>query len=214
VGTHSQEQVITVTIDKNVDPLWLIIQDVMRITFWIFCILWHIFLITLFLDIKISGSTLVFIPCIVLVAMIILVAVFARLEALEAKKEEKTNGITIFQKYTTFKLDILNGLGRLFRTIFISFVGIAGYHWIDPQPIGDTPFPDLTLRQFFGNLFALLLGLGCIVWFFKFPKNKNPMSEDPIRKPYLSWGCFGIFLVLLVIIVGAYGGMLFTKSIR
>ncbi|MCB9984646.1 MAG: hypothetical protein H6864_03035 [Micavibrio sp.] len=196
---------------KNSHPLWLITQDVTKISVWVLCILWHVLIITMFLDIKISGYAIVFMLCLFSGSMAALVAAFACIGACEDKKAKTPNGKTIFQKYVSFKQTILRGWGMLFRTLFISCIAIAGYQWIDPQPIGNTSLPDLTVRQFFGNLFAFLLVAGCVVWFLKFPKSKAPMSEDISEYPYLVWGLFGVILIALVIMVGAYGGMLLDQ---
>lgn len=194
------------TTDKKAHPLWLITQDVTKISVWAFCILWHVLLITMFLDIKISGYAIVFTLFLIFGGMAALVATFAYIDACEVKNTNTPNDKTIFQKYISFKQTILRGWGMLFRTLFISCIAIAGYHWIDPQPIGNTSLLDLTVRQFFGNLFAFLLVAGCIVWFLKFPKSKNPSSEDISEHPHLVWGYFGVFLIALAIMVAVLGG--------
>ena len=102
-------------------------------------------------------------------------------------------------KFEALKWTALRGWGILFRTLFISFVGIAAYLWIDPQPIGDVPFAQLTLNQVFQSLFAFLIASGCIYWFLKFPDQKNTKGSND--NPYISWGWFGILVAMIVFMV-------------
>lgn len=198
--------------DKKRTPLWLIAQDVTKISFWIFCILWHILLITVFLNMKLNGNILIIIPGVVLSGMLLLIATFAWMGVWDERKLDKPDKSTIFQKYISLKLRLLRGWGMLFRTLFISLIGIVGYHWIDPPLIGDKPFLDLTLRQFFGNLLASLFVIGCIVWFFRFPKNKSHIcTDDPTQNSYVLWGIFGVLLLVLTTAIVAYGGMLMRQ---
>lgn len=98
-------------------------------------------------------------------------------------------------KLYAFGWAILRWWGMLFRTLFISFVGIVGYFWLDPQSIGDVPFSELTLNQIFKNLFAVLIVIGCFIWFFDFPNQGS--SKDPESNPYVSWGRFGGWVLFL-----------------
>lgn len=195
--------------DKKPHPLWLIIQDVTKITIWTFSILWHVHLLLIVLDIKINLNAVVSTLFFVIASMFFLITVFAGIGIWEYRKAENPSGDTILQKYAAFKLAILSVWGMIFRTLFISCIGIAAYFWFDPQPLGDIPFSQLTLNKIFSSLFGVVIPLGCILWFFKFPDNKNhACTHDPKQNSYVIWGTFGVVLISLVIVVVAYGGML------
>lgn len=109
---------------------------------------------------------------------------------------------TLKTELSTVMLKILRWWGMLFRAIFISSIGIGGYFWLDPQPLGDVPFSQLTLNQVFSNLFALILAIGCFCWFINFPQQKKkPESLNDER--YVIWGLFSILFVFLAALVGA-----------
>ena len=104
---------------------------------------------------------------------------------------------------TTPKLDaigwaLIRWWGIIFRALFICAVGVIGYFWIDPQSISDVPLSQLTLKQIFGNLFAVLIILGCIRWFFEFPEQKN--DNNPEENPYVGWGQFGGLVVIVAVL--------------
>jgi hypothetical protein len=99
----------------------------------------------------------------------------------------------------TIMLRILRWWGMLFRSCFISSIGLGAYLWFAPQPIGDVPFSELTLNQVFGNLFAVIIASGCIFWFFKFPIQEHP--DWPNDNPYDFWGSLGIFVVFIVPVI-------------
>lgn len=105
----------------------------------------------------------------------------------------------ISSKLNTLKTQILRKWGMLFRTLFISSIGIIAYLWLEPQNIGDVPFSELTFNQIFSNLFFTLVAIGCLYWFFKFPVQDHP--DWPNDNPYESWGWFGAFLILIVSVV-------------
>lgn len=108
---------------------------------------------------------------------------------------------SIRSKLETFKWTALRRWGMLFRMIFISSLGIGGYLWLDPQPIGDVPFSQLTLNQLFSNLFAFLLSVGCFCWFINFPQQKKG-SESSNENPYVIWGIFSFLFILLAALIG------------
>ena len=91
---------------------------------------------------------------------------------------------------------LLRWWGILFRTLFISIVGVVGYFWLDPQSIGDVPLSQLTLNQILKNVFAFAIAIGCISWFFKFPETSG--ARSPEDNPYVGWGRFGGWVVLVV----------------
>lgn len=104
---------------------------------------------------------------------------------------------------TTPKLDaigwaLIRWWGIIFRALFICAVGVIGYFWIDPQSISDVPFSQLTLKQIFGNLFAVLIVLGCIRWFFEFPEQRNDNNLE--ENPYVGWGQFGSLVVIVSVL--------------
>ena len=104
-------------------------------------------------------------------------------------------------KLDAFRWAILRWWGGLFRTFFISSVGIVGYLWLDPKSIGDVPFASLTLNQVFSNLFAVLIVIGCFSWFFDFPEERD--AKDSEYNPYVGWGRFGNWVVLIALIAGS-----------
>lgn len=90
--------------------------------------------------------------------------------------------------------------GALFRALFIFSIGITAYLWLKPQSIGDVPIGELTLNQLFANLFFVIITLGCVFWFFRFPAHQED-PENHFTKPYTLWGVFGVCVVCLASIV-------------
>lgn len=92
---------------------------------------------------------------------------------------------------TTSKFDALGWAlirwwGVLFRALFICAVGIIGWFWVDPHSISDVPLSQLTLKQIDGNIFAVLLAIWCVKWFFEFPEQER--GKEPQENPYVGWG--------------------------
>ena len=92
---------------------------------------------------------------------------------------------------TTSKFDALGWAlirwwGVLFRALFICAVGIIGWFWVDPHSISDVPLSQLTLKQIAGNIFAVLLAIWCVKWFFEFPEQER--GKEPQENPYVGWG--------------------------
>lgn len=112
-------------------------------------------------------------------------------------------------KIETVKWTALRSWGMLFRAVFISSLGIGGHFWLDPQPIGDVPFSQLTLNLVFSNLLALILSIVCLCWFFSFPKEKKK-QEGPDDNPYVMWGFFGILLMLLFALIGLVATLIYA----
>jgi hypothetical protein len=83
--------------------------------------------------------------------------------------------------------------GVFFRAVFIICIGIFGYVWFDPKPLGDVPISQLTLNDIFNNIYGVGIPIACAVWLFKTPE-KDPDYEE---HPYESWGKFGGFVVLV-----------------
>lgn len=112
-------------------------------------------------------------------------------------------------KLETLKWTALRRWGMLFRIIFICSLGIGGYLWLDPQPLGDVPISQLTLNQIFSNLFAVILSVGCFFWFVNFPQEKkNP--ESPDDNPYVIWGLFSILFMFLATLIGSVIAVLYV----
>lgn len=109
---------------------------------------------------------------------------------------------TLKAELSTIMLKILRWWGMLFRAILIFSIGIGGYFWLDPQPLGDVPFSQLTLNKVFSNIFALLLGIGCFCWFVKFLKQKKK-PESPNDDPYVMWGMFSLLFMFLAALIAA-----------
>ena len=121
------------------------------------------------------------------------------LEAVSDTSAKQESLTALKSRLESFGWALVRYWGMIFRTLFIPFVGIIGYFWIDPKSIGNTPFAELTLNQVFDNLFAMLIVLGCIYWFFNFPdQTKTNSTKD---NPYVTWGQFGATLILLVSLV-------------
>lgn len=116
---------------------------------------------------------------------------------------------SIRSKLESLKWSALRWWGMLFRAIFISSLGIGGYFWLDPQPLGDVPFSQLTLNQLFSNVFAVILSVGCFVWFVNFPKQKKN-AESPDDNPYVTWGILGFLLIFLAALIGLVITFLFA----
>lgn len=108
---------------------------------------------------------------------------------------------TLKTELSVIMLKILRWWGMLFRAVLIFSIGIGGYLWLDPQPLGDVPFSQLTLNKVFSNIFALFLGIGCFCWFVKFPKQKKK-PESPNDDPYVMWGMFGLLFMFLATLIG------------
>jgi len=96
---------------------------------------------------------------------------------------------------------LLRWWGIIFRALFICAVGAIGYFWIDPQSISDMPLSQLTLKQIFGNLFAVLIVIGCFKWFCDFPEQSG--DKNPEENPYVGWGQIG-GLVAIVAVLATY----------
>ena len=109
---------------------------------------------------------------------------------------------TLKTELSTVMLEILRWWGILFRAIFIFSIGIGGYLWLDPQPLGDVPFSQLTLNKVFSNLFAVILSVGCFIWFVNFPKQKKK-PESPNDDPYVIWRMFSLLFMFLTALIAA-----------
>jgi hypothetical protein len=101
-------------------------------------------------------------------------------------------------KLDALGLALLRWWGIIFRALFICAVGVIGYFWIDPQSISDVPLAQLTLKQIFGNIFGVLIVIGCIRWFFEFPEQIS--DENPEENPYVGWGQFGGLVVIVAVL--------------
>lgn len=90
------------------------------------------------------------------------------------------------------KNKVINFFGFIFRTIFIIILGYIGYNWVAPgYSIGGVPISQLTLGDIFGQIIAIVIAIGCVSWFFKFPEDEEN---------YKLWASFGgvVLLILLV----------------
>ncbi len=94
---------------------------------------------------------------------------------------------------------LLRWWGMLFRVLFITLVGIIGYLWMDPQPLGGVPLGQLTLKQIARNIMGVVIPIACSVWLFKLNKKDGDESL-----PYEDWGRFGGFVLLLGVIAFAW----------
>lgn len=111
---------------------------------------------------------------------------------------EKTGATeSITSKFDALGWALLRWWGILFRALFICAVGVIGWFWIDPQSISDVPLSQLTLKQIAANIFAVLLAIWCVKWFFEFPEQEG---KEPQENPYVGWGQFGGWLVVVVVL--------------
>ena len=106
---------------------------------------------------------------------------------------------SITSKIDTLGWALLRWWGVIFRAFFICAIGTIGWLWIDPQSISDTPLSQLTLKQICGNIIAILIIIGCARWFFDFPEQSN--DKNPEENPYVGWGQFGGFIVIVTVLV-------------
>ena len=79
--------------------------------------------------------------------------------------------------------------GIVFRLIFISFIAIANYLWLDPKSIGDVPLASLTLRDILGNILVAGVAIYCLNWIFQVPEDKER---------YLDWAKFGTWVAAII----------------
>lgn len=112
-------------------------------------------------------------------------------------KMKKLESIT--SKIDTLGWALLRWWGVIFRALFICAIGTIGWLWIDPQSISDIPLSQLTLKQICGNIIAILIVIGCARWFFDFPEQSN--DKNPEENPYVGWGQFGGFIVIVTVLV-------------
>jgi len=94
---------------------------------------------------------------------------------------------------------LLRWWGMLFRFLFIALVGIIGYLWMDPQPLGDVPLGQLTLKQIAANIMGVVIPIACFIWLFKLNK-----KHDDESLPYEDWGQLGGYALLIGIITFAW----------
>ena len=91
------------------------------------------------------------------------------------------------------KNKLIKIFGFISRTIFIIVVGCLGYSWLMPDySVGDTPISQLTLGGIFGQIMAVFLLIGCILWFFKFPEDEEN---------YKLWAFFGGIILLIIFVL-------------
>jgi hypothetical protein len=86
----------------------------------------------------------------------------------------------------------------VFRSLFIGAIGYFGYVFIDPEPIWDTPFSELTLNKIFTSILGILIILGCLKWFFSFPE--RPKNASPNFSPYEGWAKFSGYIFVIAVI--------------
>jgi heme/copper-type cytochrome/quinol oxidase subunit 2 len=113
--------------------------------------------------------------------------------SLEAKILESTSS-----KLEALGWILLRWWGGIFRALFICAVGTIGYFLVDPQSISDMPLSQLTIKQIFENIFAVLIVIGCFRWFFDFPEQSG--DKKPEKNPYVEWGKFGIGVIIVAVL--------------
>jgi hypothetical protein len=78
--------------------------------------------------------------------------------------------------------------GMLFRFLFIATIWLLAYFWLYQPDIGDIPIGQLTLRQISSRVLAAIISVGCVVWFFSFPRELEGLD-------YKDWGRLGLWIV-------------------
>lgn len=109
------------------------------------------------------------------------------------------SGIKTESLMEKISMQLLQWWGMLFRVLFIALIGIVGYLWMDPQPIGDVPLGELTLKQIASNVLGIGIPILCFIWLFKLNKKHGDESlslED--------WGRFGGFVLLIGLVAFAW----------
>lgn len=188
--------------NQKVKSLRYIAQDIVQITFYIALLVWTgLAGITLW-----GGKDAVSKDAIFFVTYFTGASMLLQM-ILSGDKFPQPTDDPIFLKFEAFKLSILLSWGKIFRAIFILFLGIVGYCWINPPSMADIPFSELTLRHIFSNLFAWIVAIGCVVWFFKFPKHKN--TENPYENPYAIWGTLSVIVFAVSCLTAFLGGIFF-----
>lgn len=86
--------------------------------------------------------------------------------------------------------------GALFRCLFIIAAGFISYSYIDPEPIKDIPFSQLTLDLVAKKVFSIMIIIACIGWFFNFPKKESDHEENPCK----TWAIWGYIVVAIGLI--------------
>jgi hypothetical protein len=96
--------------------------------------------------------------------------------------------------------------GWTFRALTIAGLTFAGYHLFSPDiSVADTPLSQMTLKDIFGRICSVAVGLGGLAWFFSFPEQlpeDHPyVDKDCLggRDPYLIWGKVGGWLIGLTV---------------
>lgn len=186
---------------EKIQPFWNVIKDTLIITFSLFCLLWHVVLLSVLFGVDISTNTIISISYFICALIPFLLVGFAVIEILRKQKKSESKDSFIFQN----RLALLRGWGMLFRTLFITAIGVMAYLCFKPQSLGDVPLSQLTLNQIFGNLFGVLIPLVCIFWFFRFPKQKD--SDEPHENRYAMWGLLGIVIIAGGFLLLFMGGM-------
>lgn len=74
---------------------------------------------------------------------------------------------------------------------------------MDPQPLGDVPLGQLTLKQIAGNITGVVIPIACFIWLFKLNKKHGDESL-----PYEDWIQFGRYILL----IGFFAFALLTKE--
>lgn len=104
---------------------------------------------------------------------------------------------------------VLRWWGALFRAVFIAAIGAISYYWFDPKPLGDVPLRALTLTQVLGNLFGVVIPIGCIYWLLNFPDSSEPSPNE--ENPYVFWAQVSGWLLYLGIL-GFFAFFLLNKK--
>jgi len=92
-------------------------------------------------------------------------------------------------------IDFGHYFGMLLRALVILAIGIGAWVWFDPKPLWNVPLFQLTLGMIMSNVLAGTSTIGCVFWFFHFPKH-----DDGVDSPYESWITLGMFILIAIAI--------------
>jgi hypothetical protein len=105
------------------------------------------------------------------------------------------------KKYFLRKLKRGWGMVFRFRSLYIGLIslGLLGYLWMNPQPMGDLPFS----RPMFGNMlrksFAVGVSVWCLIWFLDFGRRYQSIEDE--HSPFEIWVYVGFLLIGIVTVI-------------
>ena len=99
----------------------------------------------------------------------------------------------------TFLLKLKCMWGMVFRPLFIAGIGLSAYFWINRPSVCEHPFFQSTLQQLADKFCAVVIPVGCLIWFFHFPQPDDETGDKD--QPYNVWANGSFFLFGVVILI-------------